>query len=89
MLKKYLLGTSLLVSMAFSFTSCSSDDSDDAKDCDSCTAQGQNIEICDNGNGTYTLTAAGESDTVTEEDLGGLPPAQFIQLICELANITP
>ena len=41
------------------------------------------FEICDNGNGTYDVTAAGEKETLTEEELGGLTPKLVIELACE------
>jgi len=77
----------MLATMAFVFTGCSDDD--DEKVCDTCTIQSETIEICDNGNDTYTLTAGGTSETVTKEELGGLPPAEFIGLICSLGDIAP
>lgn len=74
----------IAATLLFAFGSCSKDD----KECDSCKAQGQKIEICDNGNGTYTLSAGGQSETVTEEELSGVTPKEFIELICTLANTT-
>jgi hypothetical protein len=88
MFKKYILGMSMLATMTFGFTSCSDDD-DDERACDTCTVQSETIEICDNGDDTYTLTAGGTSETVTKEELGGLPPADFIGLICSLGDIAP
>lgn len=79
---------SMLAVMAFGFSSCSDDDADD-RNCDSCDLQGQTVEICDNGNGTYTLTAAGQSETITEEELEGVAPAEYIGLICSLGNLIP
>lgn len=87
-MKKCILGMAMLATMAFSFTSCSDDD-DVATNCDTCTAQGQQIEICDNGDDTYTLTVAGESETVTAAELQGVSPEDFIGLICTLLNATP
>jgi hypothetical protein len=77
----------MIATKALVFTSCSKDE--EAKNCDSCTAQGQKIEICDNGNNTYTLTAGGESETIPASDLDGIAPDEFIGLICSFANITP
>lgn len=62
--------------------SCSDDDGN--SNCDSCTLQGEKLEICDNGDGTYDLKGGGETDTITEDDLGGLTPKVFIESICEL-----
>lgn len=87
-MKKCILGMAMLVTMALSFTSCSDDD-DAANDCETCSAQGQEIEICDNGDDTFTLTVGGESETVSAEELQGVSPEDFIGLICTLANTTP
>ncbi len=88
MFKKCILGMSVLATMAFGFSSCSDDDADD-RNCDSCDLQGQTIEICDNGNDTYTLTAAGQSETITAEELEGVSPAEYIGLICSLGDLIP
>lgn len=70
-----LLGTTLV------FAACGSDDdsSDPVTDCQTCNqeVEGQNIssEICDNGDGTYTITFLNEEET---EDLNG---ATFEQII--------
>jgi uncharacterized lipoprotein YehR (DUF1307 family) len=52
-------------------TACSKND-DDKKDCQTCNldADGESIsfEICDNGDGTITITSGGQSET---EDLEG------------------
>lgn len=84
-----MFGISLLVTMSMGLLSCSSDDDAAAaeKDCTSCAAQGQTIEICDNGDGTFTLSGGGESETFPASDLEGVDPAEFIGLICELANL--
>ena len=72
----------LFVAIAATFTiACSKDDD---KKCESCTSElGNKFEICDNGNGTYDVTAAGEKETLTEEELGGLTPKLVIELACE------
>ena len=88
MIKKCALGMSMLATMAFGFTSCSNDD-DDEKICESCTLQSETIELCDNGDDTYTLTAGGESETITKEELSGVSPADFVGLICNLGDIAP
>jgi len=67
------------------FTSCSSDDDNG---CESCTLQGERIELCDNGDGTFTLTAVDEVDpTVTEAQLLGLSPSEFVNLLCAADDI--
>ena len=88
MFKKSILGISMLALMAIGFSSCSSDGADDTN-CETCDLQGQSVEICDNGDGTYTLTAAGQSETITEEELEGIDPAEYIGLICSLGNLIP
>ena len=88
MIKKCILGMSMLATMAFGFTSCSNDD-DDEKICESCTLQTETIELCDNGDNTYTLTAGGESETITKEELSGVSPEDFVGLICNLGDIAP
>ncbi len=74
--------------MDFGFTSCSNDD-DDEKICESCMLQTETVELCDNGDDTYTLTAGGESETITKEELSGISPADFVGLICSLGDIAP
>ncbi|MGB5236736.1 MAG: hypothetical protein WBM43_14420 [Flavobacteriaceae bacterium] len=81
MFKKCILGISIVAAMALGFSSCSDDDGDD-RICESCDLQGQNVEICDNGDGTYTISAAGQSETITEEELEGVTPEEYIDLIC-------
>jgi hypothetical protein len=75
---------SISAALILAMGSCSKDD----KECDSCKAQDQKIEMCDNGNGTYTLSAGGQSETVTEAELSGMTPKEFINVICTLANTT-
>ena len=89
MIKKCILGMAMLATMAFGFTSCSNDDDDNEKICDSCTLQSETIELCDNGDDTYTLTAGGQSETITKEELSGVSPADFVGLICSLGEIAP
>ena len=87
MLKYCTLGIYILT-IALVLSSCSSDDSDD-RNCDSCDLQGQTVEICDNEDGTYTVTAAGQSETITEEELEGVTPEEYIELICSLGDFIP
>ena len=87
MLKKCILGISIVATMAIGISSCSSDDDD--RDCDSCELQGQTVEICDNGDGTYTVSAAGQSETITEEELEGVTPEEYIDLVCSLGDLIP
>ena len=87
MFKKCMFGIGLLASLTLGLMSCSGDDDEGGKDCDSCTAQGQTLEICDNGDGTFTLSGGGESETFPASDLEGVDPAEFVNLICDLANL--
>lgn len=87
MLKNCILGIFTLA-MVLGFSSCSSDDDDD-RICESCDLQGQTVEICDNGDGTYTFTAAGQSETITEEELEGVTPEEYIDLVCSLGDLIP
>ncbi len=66
---------------AVAFSSCSKDD--DNK-CESCTAQDQKIEICENSDGTYTLTVDGQSSTI--ESLSGLTAKQTVEATCAALN---
>lgn len=77
-MKKSILFIALAVGVMF--TSCSKDDGDD-KNCESCTLEGVSVKACDNGDGTVTTTSNGESDTLSEEDLGGLSAAAYVSLI--------
>jgi hypothetical protein len=85
MIKNYTFRISLLLAALFAMSSCSSDDG--AKDCDSCTLQGKKLELCDNGNGTYTLSYDGKSETVNEAELEDLTPKEFVDFVCALGNI--
>ena len=64
----------------FCFVSCSkSDDKKALQDCQTCNLDilGEMIssEFCDNGDGTFTITSNGESET---QDLDGATFQQFI-----------
>lgn len=63
------------------FTGCSKDDGSN-KNCDSCQRQGKKLEICKKENGTYTLTHDGESETITESQLEGFTPKEFVEILC-------
>lgn len=80
-MKKILFLTTLAI--AFAFASCSNDDG--GPKCESCTSNaGNKFEICDNGNGTYTASENGVSETLPEEELGGLSVKLAVELACEL-----
>ena len=81
-MKRILLPTVLAL---FILVGCSKDD---GPKCDSCTVGGDKLEICDNGDGTYELKGGGETATISESDLGGLTPKEFVQSICVLGVLT-
>lgn len=62
------------------FTSCSKDDDDNK--CESCSVEDSKVEICDNGDGTYSFTIGGEKQEPLE-DLEGLTPKQVVDATCE------
>nr|WP_298793374.1 hypothetical protein [uncultured Allomuricauda sp.] len=81
-MKKILFLTTLAI--ALTFASCSNDDDGGSK-CESCTSNaGNKFEICDNGDGTYTASENGVSETLPEEELGGLSIKLAVELACEL-----
>jgi hypothetical protein len=86
-MKKYILAITMAATMTFGLTSCSKDD--DKNNCDTCSALMMTVEICDNGDDTYTLTAGGQSETLSLAELEGLAPDEFIGVICDLSNLTP
>lgn len=73
--------TPAIFALTLAFSACSKDN-DDNGNCESCSIEGQNVEICDNGDGTYTFTSGEESDTISSAELLGLSPKQFVDLIC-------
>ena len=84
MKKSILLPALICVSICIG---CSKDD-EKKNTCESCTGSNIVLELCDNGDGTYTLSK-GEApqivtQTVTELDLLGasLTPKQFVDMIC-------
>ena len=78
MKKSILLLTLICVSICIG---CSNDD-EDKNTCESCTGPEIALEICDNGNGTYTLSKGEATQTLTEADLIGLSPKKFIDVLC-------
>lgn len=77
-MKKEIFSITLAATLAF--TSCSKDDDDTIK-CESCTANETKVEICENSDGTYTLTIDGEQSSVLES-LEGLTPKQMVDSSC-------
>lgn len=76
-MKKMMLGLAL-TSVLTSF-GCSEDDE---QTCRTCEVLSIPNELCDNGNGTLTFTAPGQTSTVSGEDLQGMTPAEFIESFC-------
>jgi len=86
-MKKVVLFMVLMTTVAF--TSCSNDDDDDVKKCASCSLLGISVEACDNGDGTVTVTSAGQSETLSGEDLDGISAAEYVKALedgCPVAS---
>lgn len=79
-MKKLVFSLALVISLVF--VGCSGDD-DDEQTCATCNLLGVNVEACDNGNGTVTVTAAGETEVLSEEDLDGLTAAEYVAALEE------
>ena len=47
-----------VVAAAALMTACSKDDGP-TNECESCTLEGGKVEVCDNGDGTWTVSTAG------------------------------
>ena len=80
-MKKVVLFMALMTTVAF--TSCSNDDDDDVKKCASCSLLGISVEACDNGDGTVTVTSAGQSETLSGEDLDGISASEYVKALEE------
>ncbi len=76
----------LALAATFAFSTCSSD-VDGGYSCESCMAQEVSVEICDNGDGTYTPTVDGVWQTLQESELEGLTPKQLGDSTCEALNV--
>jgi hypothetical protein len=70
----------LAFTAAVVFSSCSKDDEDE-KVCASCSILGISIEACDNGDGSVTVSTAGQSETISGADLDGLSAAEYVKAI--------
>lgn len=81
-MKKILFLISLVSILVF--FSCSSDDDGAKSNCESCTSDaGNEFEICDNGDETYTISENGVSETFPKEELAGLPIKLVVESICD------
>lgn len=78
---------SVMAMAALAFVGCSNDDDDDEGNCATCAVEllGTAIttEACDNGDGTVTLTANGESQILSGDELEGATPAEFVRALEE------
>ncbi|MEP1489072.1 MAG: hypothetical protein ABJK28_11645 [Algibacter sp.] len=84
-MKKIML--SALLIGALGFTSCGSDDDggeETTETCETCTLQSIESKYCDNGDGTITITVAGQSQEVP---LSGVSFSDYISLL-ETAGAT-
>ena len=68
---------SLMLVASFVFVRCSDDD--DENKCASCDLLGVAIEACDNGDGTVTVSGAGESSVLSGEELAGQTAAEYVK----------
>ncbi|WP_025742222.1 hypothetical protein [Aquimarina pacifica] len=64
--------------LALGFTSCGSDDDGDSN-CETCDVIGISITMCDNGDGTADVSAAGQTETV---DLEGVSFDAYVEATC-------
>jgi len=80
-MKKLVFSLALVTSLVF--VGCSGDDDGNEQTCATCNLLGVNVEACDNGNGTVTVTAAGETEVLSEEDLDGLTAAEYVAALEE------
>lgn len=64
---------------------CSNDEDNENK-CESCTSANIAYELCDNGNGTYTLSKGESTQTLTDADLLGIPLKEYVNLLCAEGN---
>ncbi|QXP51023.1 hypothetical protein H0I25_02310 [Cellulophaga sp. HaHa_2_95] len=83
-MKKSILFVALIGSVLF--FSCSKDN-DDKGICESCELIGVPITACDNGDGTVSISSGGNSETISEEELGGLSPEDYVKGICSAGDI--
>ncbi len=83
-MKKLVLMTAVAAAL---MTACSKDDGP-AKDCESCNLDGQKVEVCDNGDGTWTLSVGGSTTTTDPKLLGAedLTPEQYAKSLCSDAS---
>ncbi len=71
---------SLMAVASLVFVGCSDDD-DEENRCASCNLLGVSIEACDNGDGTVTVSGAGESEVISGDDLEGQTAAEYVDAL--------
>lgn len=70
---------SLMAVASLVLVGCSDDD--DENKCASCNVLGVSIEACDNGDGTVTVSGAGESEVISGEQLEGQTAAEYVEAL--------
>lgn len=70
---------SLMAVASLVFVGCSDDD--DENKCASCELLGVSIEACDNGDGTVTVSGAGESQVISGDELDGQTSAEYVKAL--------
>ncbi len=70
---------SLMAVASLVFVGCSDDD--DENKCASCELLGVSIEACDNGDGTVTVSGAGESQVISGDELDGQTAAEYVKAL--------
>ncbi len=81
MKKTLLILTLIAVSIC---VGCSTDEEKNL--CESCTGVNIVYELCDNGNGTFTLSKGESNQTLTQADLIGLPIKEYVNILCTGEN---
>lgn len=72
---------SIMIVASFAFVGCSDDDDVDENKCASCDLLGVSVEACDNGDGTVTVSAAGESQVLSGDELEGQSATEYVQAL--------
>ncbi|MCK5443440.1 MAG: hypothetical protein KAJ23_16260 [Maribacter sp.] len=70
----------LLFLTILSIGGCSTDE--EKNTCESCAGTNISYELCDNGNGIYTLSKGEASQILTQADLIGLSVKEYVNILC-------
>lgn len=81
-MKKTLLFLTTLA--VLSVAGCSNDE--EKNTCESCTGPNISLELCDNGNGTYTLSKGEATQTLAQDDLLGVSIKEYVNILCTEGN---